>query len=103
MRHFAAGLDRFIPDPLLSVLSESPYHVFTMPVKTEGYDPDDGDSEGLYVLLKFTYTAKYPEEAAVLEIEESDEAGEDGVVEELLEHLGQQVRARRGPHGLEAF
>ena len=61
-----------------------------MPVKTEGYDADD--SEGLYVLLKFTYTAKYPEEAAVLEVEESDEAGEDGLVEELLEHLGQQVR-----------
>ena len=74
------------------VLEESPLHVFTMPVKTEGYDPDDGDCEGLYVLLKFSYTEKYPEEAAVLEIEESDEAGEDGIVEELLEHLGQQVK-----------
>ena len=74
-----------------TVLEESPLHVFTMPVKTEGYDLDDGDSEGLYVLLKFSYTEKYPEEAAVLEIEESDEAGEDGIVEELLEHLGQQV------------
>ena len=68
--------------------------MFTLPVKTEGYDLDndeDGDTEGLYVLLKFSYTAKYPEEAAVLEIEESDEAGEDGIVDELLEHLGQQV------------
>ena len=68
--------------------------MFTLPVKTEGYeldnDDDDGE-EGLYVLLKFSYTEKYPEEAAVLEIEESDEAGEDGIVEELLEHLGQQV------------
>ena len=87
-------LDFFIsPYPPNSVLAESPHHVFTMPVKTEGYDldNDDGDSEGLYVLLKFSYTEKYPEEAAVLEIEESDEAGEDGIVEELLEHLGQQV------------
>ena len=76
------------------MLSESPHHVFTLPVKTEGYDLDndeDGDTEGLYVLLKFSYTAKYPEEAAVLEIEESDEAGEDGIVDKLLEHLGQQV------------
>ena len=87
-------LDFFIsPYPPNPVLAESPHHVFTMPVKTEGYDldNDDGDSEGLYVLLKFSYTEKYPEEAAVLEIEESDEAGEDGIVEELLEHLGQQV------------
>jgi len=83
----------------IQVLAESPHYVFTLPVKTEGYeldnDDDDGE-EGLYVLLKFSYTEKYPEEAAVLEIEESDEAGEDGIVEELLEHLGQQMEENLG-------
>ena len=39
----------------ISVISENP-HRFTIPVKTEGYDEDEG--EGWLVLLKFTFPAE---------------------------------------------
>ncbi len=79
----------------MQVVSESPRHVFTMPVKTEAYDPDE-DNSGLFVLLKFTYTEKYPEEKPLLEAEESDDAGEAGTMTELLQHLDEQMEENLG-------
>lgn len=61
-----------------------------MPVKTETYDPEDDDPDGLYVLLKFTFTEKYPDEAPDMEIEESENI-EDDVLDEFQAFMKSQV------------
>ena len=60
-------------------------------MKSEAYDNDEDDDEGLMVLLKFTYTDKYPEEKPLLEFEETDNVDED-VLEEFMQYLDEQVR-----------
>lgn len=73
-----------------------PPYVFAMPVKTDEYDEEDGDpNNGLYALLKFTLTPKYPEEAPEIEVEECDNL--DGEVKgQLIAHLKEQVRTGQG-------
>ena len=63
-----------------------------MPIKTEDFDEDDPLESGISVLLKFTLTAKYPEEAPLVEIEEQSESLDDDVAKEFMEHLKEQVR-----------
>ena len=53
------------------MLESDPRYVFTMPIKTEEYE-EDSPTSGLYVLIKFGFTAKYPDEAPVFELEEAD-------------------------------
>lgn len=71
----------------LTVLETEPFHKFSIPIKSEGFD----DGEGLACQLTFTYTAKYPDDLPLIEIE--DEENFDDIVskEELLEHLVEQV------------
>ena len=59
-------------------------------MKSEAYDNDEDDDEGLMVLLKFTYTDKYPEEKPLLEFEETDNIDDD-VLEEFRVYLDEQV------------
>nr|CAD7602525.1 unnamed protein product [Timema genevievae] len=72
----------------ISVISVKPYHKFTIPIKSEEYEPDT--ENGLSCNLKFEYTAKYPDEAPDLEIldienfQEEDEAS-------LREHILKEV------------
>jgi len=60
----------------ISIISDSP-HRFTIPVKTEDYDEEEGDGEGMWVLLKFTFPKNYPDEAPEMEIEEEENMDED--------------------------
>ena len=73
------------------VLNDNPPpYTFAMPIATDEYDSEDPTDQGLYVLLKFTLTPKYPEEAPLIEFEESDNF--DGEIEEELRaHLNEQV------------
>ena len=71
------------------VLEENPYHVFTMPIKTEGFEEESED--GLFILLKVTYTAKYPEELPLIELEECVNIDEYDLRSHLMEHLTEQV------------
>ena len=50
---------------------------FTIPVKTDDYDEEDGGGEGMWVLLKFTFPKNYPDEAPEMEIEEEENMDED--------------------------
>ena len=68
----------------ISVISENP-HRFTIPVKTEGYDEDEG--EGWLVLLKFTFPDTYPDVIPEIEVEESDGI-EDDLLREFKEAMG---------------
>ncbi|TRY76300.1 hypothetical protein TCAL_07319 [Tigriopus californicus] len=80
----------------LEVLTSEPRYVFTMPIKTDEYDPDV-DESGLFVLLKFSFTPKYPEEAPKIEIEEqSDNLSLDGTDTKFLAHLNEQVEENLG-------
>ena len=61
-------------------------------MKTEDYSPDEGVEEGLFVLLRFTFTPTYPTEALLLEVEESENI-ED-------EHLGRRGVSANIPYPL---
>lgn len=71
----------------LIVLATQPLHKFSIAIKSETFD----EGEGLACQLVFTYTAKYPDELPIIEVE--DEENFEDVVNknELLEHLIQQV------------
>ena len=75
------------------MVEETPYHVLTMPIKTEDYDPDSDAPSGLYVLLRITHTPKYPDEIPKLEIEESDNMTEEDL-DEFQNHLNEIVSIR---------
>ena len=60
-----------------------------MPVKTENYEEDS--ENGLYVLIKITYTPKYPDELPILELEECVNVDEYDLRDDLVEHLKEQV------------
>jgi hypothetical protein len=55
---------------------------FTIPVKTEDYNPEEEEGAGLFVLLRFTFVPSYPAEAPLVEVEESENI--------LPEHLGRR-------------
>lgn len=70
------------------VISNEPFYKFSIPIKSEEYEPDS--SNGLSCNLIFTYTSKYPDEAPVIEIEEAENF-EANYELELLNHLQEQV------------
>ena len=73
------------------VVEESPYHVITMPVKTDNYDPDSPKPTGLYVLLRVAHTKKYPDEVPELDFDESDNMSPESL-SELRTFLNERVR-----------
>jgi len=76
----------------IDFLSTNP-HSFTIPVKTEDYDEEE--EEGRLVLLKFTFTEKYPSEEPLLEIEDSENIDDDHL-EELESFLKEQLTENIG-------
>ncbi|XP_028164726.1 RWD domain-containing protein 1 [Ostrinia furnacalis] len=70
----------------MQILETKPFHKFSIPIKSEGYD----DGEGLACNLIFTYTAKYPEELPIIELDNEDNFDDSVHKNELLEHLTQQ-------------
>lgn len=75
--------------PLFPVLETAPRHVFTMPIKVEGHN-DGGENNGLQALLRFEYTPKYPDEAPIFQIEETENMDDD-VVREFSDFIQAQV------------
>lgn len=77
----------------MKILGSTPHHKFIIPIKSEEYEPDT--QNGLTCKLKFSYTAKYPEEAPEVEIRESENFEEED--EALLkEHIIQQAEENLG-------
>lgn len=76
----------------MQVLETEPYHKFEIPIKSEGFD----DGEGLACKLIFTYTAKYPDELPLIEIE--NEENFDNIVDknDLHTHLIEQGKENLG-------
>ncbi|KAI5637420.1 RWD domain-containing protein [Phthorimaea operculella] len=76
----------------MQILEKEPFHKFSIPIKSEGFD----DGDGLACQLVFTYTAKYPDEVPIIEIE--NEENFDDVIEtkELLDHLYEQAKENFG-------
>jgi hypothetical protein len=60
-----------------------------MPIKSEDYEEDGED--GLFTLIKMSYTQKYPDELPILELEDCVNIDEYDLRNDLLEHLTQQV------------
>ncbi|KAJ8919825.1 hypothetical protein NQ315_006354 [Exocentrus adspersus] len=75
------------------LLASEPQYKFSVPLKTEEYEPDS--ESGLCCDLVVTYTSKYPEEAPVIEIENPVNF-EDDYEKELLRYLGEQVQENLG-------
>ncbi|KAL0832600.1 hypothetical protein ABMA28_000798 [Loxostege sticticalis] len=76
----------------MQIIETEPYHKFSIPIKSEEYD----DGEGLACHLVFTYTAKYPDELPVIEIDNEDNFDDAVDKNELLEHLTQQGKENLG-------
>lgn len=77
----------------MEILGSTPRHKFIIPIKSEAYEPDTDN--GLTCKLKFSYTAKYPEEAPEVEICDSENFEEED--EALLkEHIIQQAQENLG-------
>ncbi|ALC45833.1 CG5515 [Drosophila busckii] len=72
----------------MEVLQSEPFHKFQIPIATEEYnaDAEDENNKGLSCKLVFEYTATYPDEAPLVEIDEAENF-EDSYEEQLLEHL----------------
>ena len=71
------------------VLQTEPHHIFTIPVKSDNYDEDE--ENGLFAVIKISYTPEYPEQLPILELEDCVNIDEYNLRNELLEHLTQQV------------
>lgn len=75
------------------IITTEPYYKFSVPIKTEDYEPDT--ENGLYCDLTVTYTPKYPEEEPLLEIENAENFDED-YESSLLNFLHEQVQENLG-------
>ncbi|XP_013139126.1 PREDICTED: RWD domain-containing protein 1 [Papilio polytes] len=76
----------------MKILETEPYNKFCIPIMSEGFE--DG-GEGLSCQLTFTYTAKYPDELPIVEIENEENFG-DADRNQLLEHLMEQGKENLG-------
>jgi len=65
-----------------------------MPIKTEEFEEES--ENGLFILLKITYTPKYPEELPVLELEECVNIDEYDLRSDLMAHLTEQMEENVG-------
>lgn len=70
------------------VLTSEPLHKFRLQINTEDYN--DTEENGLACVLAFAYTARYPDEAPLVEIEDAVNF-EDGFTARLLEHISETV------------
>lgn len=69
-------------------METEPLHKFRLQINTEEYN--ETDEQGLTCYLLFTYTAKYPDEAPLIEIEDAVNF-EEGYESQLLEHINESV------------
>ncbi|XP_022905603.1 RWD domain-containing protein 1 [Onthophagus taurus] len=77
----------------VTVLSSEPYYKFSIPIKTEAFESEsDG---GLSCSLVFTYTAKYPEEAPIIELDEGENISQE-YERKLLDYLQTQIEENLG-------
>ncbi|KAH9368218.1 hypothetical protein HPB48_009567 [Haemaphysalis longicornis] len=76
----------------LQILETSPYHSFTIDIKSDASDhPED---EQMSVQLKFTYIPTYPDEGPLIEATEYSENMSEEDVNALMDILKQQVKFR---------
>lgn len=75
------------------LLSAEPQYKFSIPIKTEEYEPDS--ENGLSCDLVITYTSKYPEESPIIEIENPENFEEDYETN-LLTYLDEQIKENLG-------
>lgn len=72
-----------------AVLATEPLHKFRLQINTEDYN-DTTEANGLACQLAFTYTARYPDEPPLVEIEDAVNFA-DGFTARLLAHIGETV------------
>lgn len=75
-----------------NIITTEPFHKFSIPIKTEEYD---SDPESLSCDLLVTYTAKYPEEAPLLELDNVVNF-EDSYETSLIKYLKEQIHENLG-------
>ncbi|XP_028131594.1 RWD domain-containing protein 1 [Diabrotica virgifera virgifera] len=75
------------------ILAFEPLHKFSIPIKTEEFEPET--ENGLSCDLVITYTPKYPEEAPIIELE-NFENFDDEYEQLLLDYLNEQIEENLG-------
>ncbi|KAL4719101.1 hypothetical protein ACJJTC_010881, partial [Scirpophaga incertulas] len=76
----------------MQIIDTKPYHRFSIPIKSEGFDEGDG----LSCQLIFTYTQKYPDELPVIEIDNEENFENTVDKKELLRYLVDQGKENLG-------
>ncbi|XP_064474204.1 RWD domain-containing protein 1-like isoform X2 [Ornithodoros turicata] len=89
-RNEIEALDSIYPNEL-QILSDDPYHIFTIDVRGETV----GEEEPLCVTLKFTYVPTYPEEGPVIEVIEGENI-EDEDTKALMSLLLSEIEDNLG-------
>ncbi|XP_046419135.1 RWD domain-containing protein 1 [Neodiprion pinetum] len=77
----------------MEIIAKQPFYKFSIPIKSEEHELET--SNGLACRLEFTYTAKYPDEPLVVDIEDQENF-EDGDEQILKEHLAEQMNENLG-------
>ncbi|XP_055849298.1 RWD domain-containing protein 1 [Episyrphus balteatus] len=77
----------------MEILETTPLHKFQIPIATEEFSADE--ENGLSCNLVFTYTAKYPDEGPIVEIEDAFNF-EDSYERLLLEHIQATIEEHLG-------
>lgn len=77
----------------MEIISVEPYHKFSVPIKSEEYEPET--ENGLACSLTFTYTAKYPDEPPVVEISDVENITDEDE-EKLINHIIEQANENLG-------
>ncbi|XP_014251888.1 RWD domain-containing protein 1 [Cimex lectularius] len=77
----------------MEIIATEPFHVFVISIKSDDYE--EGTTTGIMCRLRFEYTAQYPEELPIIDIEDFDNIEEDET-EELLNFVVQQAKDNLG-------
>ncbi|XP_012254107.2 RWD domain-containing protein 1 [Athalia rosae] len=77
----------------MEIIAKQPFYKFSIPIKSEEYELDT--KNGLACRLEFTYTAKYPEEPLIIDVEDQENF-EDGDKDKIKEHLAEQMNENLG-------
>lgn len=77
----------------MEILATEPFHKFKIPILTEEFI--EQEENGIACKLVFTYTEKYPDEAPIIEIEDSVNL-DNNSLQLLLEHINKTVTENLG-------
>uniref|UniRef100_A0A336MZ64 CSON006670 protein n=1 Tax=Culicoides sonorensis TaxID=179676 RepID=A0A336MZ64_CULSO len=79
----------------MEILEKVPFYKFKIPIATEEFNAEE-ESDGLACKLVFTYTEKYPDEAPLVDIEDTVNFEDEILDERIIEHINEVIQENLG-------